>query len=91
MKKSDVPYLEEQLAYLASVRDEDIDFSDIPEITSLEGAITGKFYRPAKQRVTLRIDADILAWFKSHRPQYQNAINQALREYMLASTSSEHV
>ena len=43
----------------------DIDTSDIPEIADWSGAVFGKFYRPAKQQVTLRIDADVLAWFKS--------------------------
>ncbi len=84
MKKDNIPNLEEQLAYLESVQDKDIDFSDIPEIRTLAGAVRGKFYRPLKQHVTMRIDADILAWFKSRNPKYQTAINQALREYMLS-------
>lgn len=87
MKKDKIPSLEEQLAYLESVKDEDIDFSDIPEIKSLKGAITGKFYVPAQEQVNMQIDTDILEWFKSHSPKYQAAINQALREYITAKMS----
>lgn len=87
MKKADIPHLEEQLAWLETAKDEDIDLSDIPEIRTLEGAVTGKFYRPMKQHVTMRIDADVLAWFKSQHPKYQTAINNVLREYMLARLS----
>ena len=88
MKKADTRSIEEQLAYLEQVKDEDIDFSDIPEVKSLAGAIRGKFYRPVKQHVTMRIDADILAWFKSQNPKYQTAINQVLRDYMLSRLST---
>lgn len=84
MRKAKIPHLEEQLAYLENVTDKDIDFSDIPEITTLAGAVRGKFYRPLKQHITMRIDADILAWFKSRHPKYQTAINDVLRNYMLS-------
>jgi uncharacterized protein (DUF4415 family) len=40
------------------------------------------FYKPVKQSVTIRLDADIVAWFKSLGGKYQSAVNQALREYM---------
>jgi uncharacterized protein (DUF4415 family) len=42
-------------------------------------------YRPIKKPVTLRIDADVLAWFKKRGPGYQTRINQALRRVMLES------
>jgi uncharacterized protein (DUF4415 family) len=84
MKKDNIPHLEEQLAALDAMKDEDIDFSDIPEILDWTGAVRGKFYRPVKQQVSLRIDADILAWFKHHHPKYQSAINSALRQHIHA-------
>ncbi len=77
-----MPNIQEQLAALDSMTDKDIDFSDIPEILNWEGAERGKFYRPIKKPVTLRLDADLLAWFKHHHPKYQSAINSALREYV---------
>lgn len=88
MKKDDIPNLAEQLEYLRSAKDEDIDFSDIPEIRDFSHAIRGRFYRPLKEYINIGIDADILAWFKSRNPEYQTAINQALRDYMLARVSA---
>lgn len=40
------------------------------------------FYRPLKRPVTLRLDADVLAWFKRDGKRYQTRINQALRQVM---------
>jgi uncharacterized protein (DUF4415 family) len=42
-----------------------------------------KFYRPVKQPVTLRLDADVVAWFKRQGRGYQTRINRALRELMM--------
>lgn len=42
-----------------------------------------RFYRPVKQPVTLRLDADVLAWFKKQGRGYQTRINRALRELMM--------
>ena len=72
-----------ELKRLAAMRDRDIDFSDIPEQSDWSGGTVGKFYRPIKQQITLRIDADVLAWFKAQGGKYQSAVNAALREHML--------
>src|SRR5580658_6445540 len=40
------------------------------------------FYRPLKKPVTLRLDADVLAWFKKDGRRYQTRINSALRKVM---------
>jgi uncharacterized protein (DUF4415 family) len=82
MNKSNIPSLEEQMANLKQMDDKDIDFSDIPEILDWSGAVRGKLYRPIKKPVTLRLDADVLEWFKHHHPKYQSAINAALRQYI---------
>jgi uncharacterized protein (DUF4415 family) len=47
-------------------------------------AEVGSLYRPIKKPITLRIDADVLAWFKKQGP-YQLRINQALRRVILES------
>jgi uncharacterized protein (DUF4415 family) len=47
---------------------------------SLDAAL--EFYRPRKSPVTLRLDADVLAWFKKDGRRYQTRINQALRKVM---------
>lgn len=82
MKNDGIPTLEEQIANMKQKEDKDIDFSDIPEILDWTNAVRGKFYRPVKKPVTLRLDADVLAWFKSRHPRYQSAINSALRQYI---------
>jgi uncharacterized protein (DUF4415 family) len=41
-----------------------------------------KYYKPLKKPVTLRLDADVLAWFKKQGRGYQTRINRALREAM---------
>ena len=85
------PEIQEQLLALDELADEDIDLSDIPETTDWSGAVRGKFYRPIKQQITLRIDADVIAWFRAQTPQgrgYQTNINQALREHVQRSARS---
>lgn len=84
IKKGEIPHREEQLAYLASVKDEDIDLSDIQEILDWSKAVSRKFYRPVKEQVSIRLDADVLAWFRGKEKKYQTAINAVLREYMLS-------
>ena len=44
--------------------------------------MVGKFYRPIKQLVTIRLDADVLAWLKNEGNGYQTRINGILREAM---------
>ena len=82
------PEAQELLRALDELADEDIDLSDIPEITNWTGAARGKVYRPVKQQITPRIDADVIAWFKAQTPEgrgYQTNINQALREHVQRS------
>src|ERR1700687_410190 len=57
----------EELAALAALPDKAIDTSDAPELLDWSGAKRGLFYRPLKQQLTLRLDADVVAWFKRHR------------------------
>jgi len=77
-----------ELAALARKHDEDIDTSDIPEVRDWSGAVVGKFYRPVKEAVSIRLDADILAWFKGQGCGYQTRINEALRKAMASGTST---
>jgi hypothetical protein len=56
-----------------------------PELLDWPDAERGVFYRPVKQQLTLRLDADVVAWFKRHETAdegYQTRINRALREYV---------
>jgi uncharacterized protein (DUF4415 family) len=71
-----------ELAALAQLPDNKIDLSDAPELPNWTNAVVGKFYRPIKRSVTVRIDADVLAWLKRSGPGYQTRINALLRQAM---------
>lgn len=72
---------------LAIMKDEDIDLSDIPELddTFLERA---ERHTPPKQAVSLGLDADIVKWFHEEVPDYEEKINELLRQYMKANWKS---
>jgi uncharacterized protein (DUF4415 family) len=72
----------QEIKSLAARPDSDIDLTDIPEIVDWSGAVVGKFYRPIKKSLTIRIDADVLAWLRSQGKGYQTRINQLLRAAM---------
>jgi len=77
----------ERLAELGRKPDNEIDTSDIPELTDeqLRSAVRGHLYRPIKKQITARVDADVLEWLKAHGKGYQSRINAILRREMLAS------
>lgn len=64
------------------MQDEDIDFSDVPPVVDWSGAEIGKFYRPEKKPVTMRLDVDVIDWLKSDGAGYQTRANQLLRHAM---------
>ena len=68
---------------IAGKRDEDIDFSDAPPVLDWSGAAIGKFYRPPKRPVTMRLDSDVIAWLKTDGRGYQTKANWLLRSAML--------
>ncbi len=74
--------------YLDALRDADIDLSDIPEITPemFAKAVVRRGLRPLryKSQVTLRLDSDVLTWFKTQGRGYQTRMNALLRAYMEA-------
>jgi len=77
------PEQQAELAALAAQPEAAIDTSDAPEQRDWRGAKRGVFYRPVKQQLTLRLDADVVDWFKTPGPEgYQTRINTALREYV---------
>jgi uncharacterized protein (DUF4415 family) len=77
-----------QLEALEALPDDAIDTSDIPEISdeTWARAQRGALYRPLKQSVTIRLDADILAWFRQQAEGrgYQTEINSVLRQHVMA-------
>ena len=79
------PLTEKQLAQLKALESRPIDTSDLPELPpeAWKNAVRGRFYRPVKKAVSLRLDADVLAWLKKDGEGYQTRVNQMLRERML--------
>ena len=77
--------VQEQMRSLEVLPDDQIDTTDAPEILDWSDARRGVFYRPVKQQITLRLDADVVAWFKAQARDgrgYQTDINEALREHV---------
>ena len=88
MKKARTKLTERQnraLQRLKDLPDDQIDTSDAPEILDWSNARRGVFYRPIKRQITLRVDADVLEWFKDQAPNggYQTDMNRALREHVV--------
>ena len=73
------------IAAIASKKDVDIDLSDMPEVLDWSRAEIGKFYRPPKKSVTMRLDGDILEWLKGFGPGYQTRVNLLLRHAMTST------
>jgi uncharacterized protein (DUF4415 family) len=79
------PAQKAELAALAALPDDRINTRAVPEQRDWSGARRGVFYRPVKQQLTLRLDADLIDWFKRRAPDgggYQTRINNALREHV---------
>lgn len=77
--------IRKELAALAAKPESEIDFSDIPATVpeDWQGSGRGKFYRPVKRQLTVRIDADVLEWLKSGGRGYQSRLNDILRAAMI--------
>ena len=72
---------EQRLKNLDEIKDKEIDYSDIPELDEAfwENAVIE--YPEKKKPVTLRLDADVLEWFRSLGKGYQTRINSVLRSF----------
>jgi len=89
MKKQLTAKKRGELLRLAKRPDRAIDLSDIPQIRELPSdAVIGRFYRPKKQSVTMRLDADVLAWLKASGDGYQTRVNTYLRQVMTKHRAS---
>jgi uncharacterized protein (DUF4415 family) len=73
--------MRKELRALENMRDDQIDTSDIPERLGARPRHVGLFHRPEKKSITIRLDADLLAWFKKQGRGYQTKMNAILREY----------
>jgi uncharacterized protein (DUF4415 family) len=67
---------------LDALGDDDIDYSDAPEMSADFWKAAKVLDRGAKKPITIRIDQDVITWFKSRGGRYQVLMNQVLRQYM---------
>lgn len=82
-KLSDLePVSEERLRELAAIPDDKIDVSDIPELDEAWFAKATLWTPPSKKQVTLRLDEDIIAFFKESGKGYQTRMNAVLRAFV---------
>ena len=83
-KQDDIVFTEKMREELRALKNTEPDMTDpdAPEII-WKNPIVGKFYRPRKKQVTIRIDLHVLEWFKQTADQYQTLINDACKEYMM--------
>jgi uncharacterized protein (DUF4415 family) len=74
-----------RLERLTALPDEAIDTSDIPEVRDWTGAKRGLFYTGPSDKVAIGVEADVVAWFRSHSPageEYEKGINRVLLEHI---------
>lgn len=83
--------MEKELKRLAKLPDDKIKIDDeMPIITNWSHATRGKFYRPVKKLISIRLDMDILEWLKHTNKKYQTQINEICREYMESHMHQAH-
>ncbi len=66
---------------LSKIKDEDIDFSDIPELGDEFWKNATLLMPKPKKAIGMRIDDDVIAWFKKQGKGYQSHMNAVLRAY----------
>ena len=71
-----------ELAALEAMPEDAIDTREMPEIRDWSGAERGRFYRPVKRQITLRLDAEVVDFFERGGKGYQTRINEALRAWV---------
>jgi uncharacterized protein (DUF4415 family) len=71
-----------QIRVLQRMKDEEIDFTDIPLTRDWSKAVRGGFRKPASSSLTIRLDPDVVAWLKGPGKVYQKRINAMLRNVM---------
>ena len=78
-----------ELTALKAKPDSEIDYSDIPPLTEKfwRNGIPNPWYRPVKKQLTVRLDADVIAWLRKQGKGYQTRLNALLRAAMLRETA----
>ncbi len=76
------------LKRLRAMRDADIDFSDVPKLGKSFWKTARLVLPEPKDRLTIRVDHDVVEWLKKNGPGYQTRINAILRSYMEAQSDA---
>lgn len=76
---------------LANVKDEDIDFSDIPELDDSFWNNASLIEPDKKKSITLRVKGSVLDYFKAGGKGYQTKINQVLESYIRSQSNSKSI
>ena len=81
-----------EVALMAAKPDGEIDYSDIPRLTQSFWAnvVRNPFYRPIKRQLTVRLDADVIAWLRRQGKGYQTRLNRVLRAAMLEDVKASN-
>lgn len=80
-----------EIGALKRMKEREIDTTDIPQTLDWSKAVVGRFYRPIKKPLTIRLDADVLAWLKGQGRGYQTRINMLLRRSMNVAQTNKFV
>ena len=71
----------EELQILNGMVDDEIDYSDIPEVTTLKGWQPNPLFKPIKAPISAKLDKDVIAWLKMHG-SLSGFLNKLCREKM---------
>ncbi len=79
------------ISALAARPEREIDYSDIPRLREAfwRNAVRNPFYRPVKRQLTVRLDADVIAWLRLQGKGYQTRLNNLLRAAMLQEVAGK--
>jgi uncharacterized protein (DUF4415 family) len=81
------PEMQAELDALAALPEDQIDTNDIQEapLANMMTGERGRYFRPTKTSITIRLDADLVDWFrtKTENGGYQTEINRVLRRHMI--------
>ena len=81
---------EAELAALHRAGDTDINLDEMPELDEhfWQNAVRNPYYKPTKTSTTMRLDSDVLAWFKQQGKGWQTRMNAVLRQEMMRGIAS---
>lgn len=77
-------YIKSDLSRLDRMTDDDIDYSDIPELDEATLSQVALNFSEKEEELTLKVDHDVLEYFKDHSDDYRESINRVLKAYVVA-------